>query len=53
MEGSLAASLMGLTKPTSSHRNWTSKGGHVTLARRFQQRFAGLVELDDACQEAR
>jgi hypothetical protein len=20
----------GLTKPTSSHRNWTSKGGHVS-----------------------
>jgi hypothetical protein len=20
----------GLTTPTSSHRNWTSKGGHVT-----------------------
>jgi hypothetical protein len=53
MEGSLAAILMGLTKPTSSHRNWTSKGGHVTLARRFQQRYAGLIELDDACQEAR
>jgi hypothetical protein len=44
---------MGLTKPTNSHRNWTSKRGHVTLARRFQQRFAGLIELDDACQEAR
>jgi hypothetical protein len=21
----------GLTAPTSSHRNWTSKGGHVTV----------------------
>ena len=44
---------MGLTKPTSSHRNWISKGGHVTLARRFQQRFAGLIERDDARQVAR
>jgi len=49
----LTTILMGLTKPTSSHRNWTSQGGHVTLARRFQQRFAWLIELDDACQEAR
>ncbi len=49
----MAASLMGLSKPTSSHRNWTSKGGHVTLARRFQQRYAGLIELDDARLVAR
>jgi hypothetical protein len=53
MEGSLAAILMGLTKPTSSHRNWTSKWGHVSLARHFQQRYAGLIELDDARQVAR
>jgi hypothetical protein len=49
----LTAILMGLTKPNSSHRNWTSQGGYLTLARRFQQHYAGLIELDHACQEAR